>query len=167
MRIVAKWFALLLFISLLLVGCTSTAALSQANLTGITVDGWAVGSPVPDAQALSGYTADPSFDPAPNVYSFQELQMNMDEKLLITSLKGNLMGDHTVPVRLLADADSAIYTDVNQISGVLGNSYVDSWYDREQGLKVRRYTDRQHQLQASFIFVHKTQELVWVIVEGK
>lgn len=157
---------LMLTMCLLLTGCARSSAIQTTDLSGIRIDGWQIGATVSNS-ALTGYTLDQSFDPAPNTYFFEGLKIKYSQEQQITELMGYFMGEHAVPVQLLANSEPAKYVYVSEVIQELGSSYREGWYDREQGLRVRTYEDHHHHLQAEFIYAEKTEELVWVRVKEK
>lgn len=155
---------LMLTMCLLLAGCARSSAIQTTDLSGIRIDGWQIGATV-SASALTGYTLNHSFDPEPNTYFFEGLKIKHSQEQQVTELMGDFMGEHAVPVQLLANSEPAKYVYVSEVIQELGSNYREGWYDREQGLQVRTYEDQQHHLQAEFIYAKKTEELVWVRVK--
>lgn len=161
MRITRKWQLLLLVIGLLITGCARQSSVATTDLSGMRVDGWATGTTV-TPQMLSGYVVNSGFTPEANAYFFMGLKIKLNKEHQVNELEGDLIGVDAIELHLLAaDTSPAKYAYIDEVSDLLGNSYVEDWHDREQGLKARTYEDRTHQLEATFIYVNKSKELVW------
>lgn len=142
--------------STVLSACANRSSVQSVNLSGITFDGISTGSEL-DRIDLEKYTVKTNASDQYG-YNFEELSFSVDNGL-VTEIKASF-GALSISINGKEDCAS-----IDDVTGVLGESYQSSWYDREQGLIQVQYFDKENGIQCAFIYDKNGKNLVWGIIQ--
>lgn len=128
--------------------------LATTDLSGISVDGIQIGTDV-DNVDLSIYQQSNRFSVGDHAYYLDRLVLNVDDDNKVSHIFG-----YNSEVSISINNHTA--ATIDDITGLLGDNYLDGTEDSEQKLKKHIYYDSNADVVADFIYSDYDQQFVWI-----
>ena len=129
----------------------------SVDLSQITFDGVTVGDDFNKIETEK-YTPSDRYPESENLYAFEEWRVRVDGDL-ITEITASYP---LIDISVNGKKDCFALEDVTNI---LGDGYVSSWYDREQSLMQIEYADKENALKCAFVYDKNGGNLVFAIMQ--
>lgn len=130
--------------------------LGHTNLSGIRIDGIKIGASIADID-LTQYTAEYPNTTGDYNYFFDQLRIGVDAAQKVTAV--------TASSEYVKINGNTGLNDIDAITQLLGNTYLDKPQDREQQLQKRVYYDSSENVIAEFIYAAPTGDFAWVVLK--
>ena len=139
--------------------CSAGTGIESTDLTDIAIDELQINQKL-DTEGLNGYTESDRYS-GDYKYKFEELIIDTDNDDRITYLFGRF---DEIGISVSGKND-IVY--VSETAEVLGDSYLEQVYDREQHLSQHTYFDKENGIKAEFIYSDFDGSLVWLVIRAE